>query len=131
MASAATAKWYRDYLETPHWAEIRQLKIDTAGPRCERCGELPRRGLNGAELGLHVHHRNYDRVGQELLTDLEVLCEACHKIEHGIIPDTEAARAEIRRSHSHRITARSTGYTGEEIDDEIAQWDRLADEVGM
>ena len=31
---------------------------------------------------LHVHHRTYERLGDELLTDLLPLCENCHKLFH-------------------------------------------------
>ena len=30
---------------------------------------------------LHVHHRNYQRVGAELDSDLRSLCRRCHEIE--------------------------------------------------
>lgn len=42
-----------------------------AGGRCERCNERTRR--------LEVHHLTYERFGRELLTDLQGLCEPCHK----------------------------------------------------
>lgn len=43
-----------------------------AGGYCERCGDRTRR--------LEVHHLTYERFGRELLTDLQGLCEPCHKI---------------------------------------------------
>ena len=55
-----------------------------AGGRCERCGERTRR--------LEVHHLTYERFGRELLTDLQALCEPCHKIA-----DTERRRWTRRR----------------------------------
>ncbi len=47
------------------------------GPRCQACG--------GAER-LEVHHLTYERLGYERLTDLMVLCHACHAEAHGQIP---------------------------------------------
>lgn len=43
--------------------------------RCEACGT--------ARL-LHVHHRTYERFGQEHADDLSVLCEACHALVHDL-----------------------------------------------
>jgi hypothetical protein len=44
------------------------------GHRCQVCN----RGLGT----LDVHHRTYERRGQELDEDLTVLCRACHGIFH-------------------------------------------------
>jgi len=33
--------------------------------------------------GLEVHHLSYRRLGNELLSDLIVLCVGCHKKQHG------------------------------------------------
>ena len=30
---------------------------------------------------LHVHHKNYQNIGAELDSDLEVLCRRCHEVE--------------------------------------------------
>lgn len=30
-----------------------------------------------------VHHKTYDRIGDELLDDLVLLCKSCHKAQHG------------------------------------------------
>lgn len=43
---------------------------------------------------LHVHHRNYLRVGQELVDDLVPLCEECHNEAH--LKDTNE---ELRHQH--------------------------------
>jgi 5-methylcytosine-specific restriction endonuclease McrA len=39
------------------------------GARCERCGST---------RDLELHHKTYDRLGRELLSDLELLCSGCH-----------------------------------------------------
>lgn len=61
---------YEDYLETPEWRTVRRLKLAQARHCCQLC--------NADDRPLHVHHRTYDRRGQERLDDLLVLCEECH-----------------------------------------------------
>jgi len=68
---------YDAYLKTEHWARMREKALDYAGHRCQLC--------YSASEPLHVHHRTYDRLGRELLSDLVVLCEDCHERFH--IPD--------------------------------------------
>ena len=31
---------------------------------------------------LEVHHRTYERLGEELASDLTVLCNRCHHVHH-------------------------------------------------
>jgi 5-methylcytosine-specific restriction endonuclease McrA len=64
---------YAQYLATNHWAELRQQKLKQAWYRCQLCSS------KGA---LEVHHRTYERRGNEYLTDLIVLCNGCHSKFH-------------------------------------------------
>lgn len=75
-AKQLAAMPYSDYLQTVEWQAKRRVLLRERGNQCERCP-----GLNRA---LHVHHKTYKRVGHELPEDLEVLCEQCHREEHGI-----------------------------------------------
>jgi hypothetical protein len=36
----------------------------------ERCGH---------QYSLELHHKTYERLGRELISDLEVLCKGCHE----------------------------------------------------
>lgn len=65
---------YRDYLQTDHWELTRASALERAGHRCQLC--------NGLKGGLNVHHRTYDRLGNEAPEDLIVLCRDCHSIFH-------------------------------------------------
>jgi 5-methylcytosine-specific restriction endonuclease McrA len=122
---------YADYLQTEHWRRLRDRELAARGYRCERCGEHGRRGLDGNPVGIQLHHLTYDRLGAELATDLEALCVTCHQAEHGIAVDDEETRNGNRRRISQRITARSTGHLGDEIDAEVEAWDRLAEQAGL
>jgi len=78
ITDAKTMSWkdrYHAYLKTPEWKTIAARKIKQARGRCQLC--------NGSEF-LSVHHRTYERIFKEQLTDLIVLCNECHKKHHGI-----------------------------------------------
>lgn len=76
--------WYEEYLNSSRWERVRERKLRDAGRKCERCGDRGYRTLKGNPAGLQVHHRTYERVGgDERMEDLEVLCEDCHREEHG------------------------------------------------
>lgn len=66
---------YTDYLKSKHWFQLRQLKLEQATYRCERCGE---------NKNLEVHHIFYRNLLDCKLYDLQVLCDICHKDIHGI-----------------------------------------------
>lgn len=71
-----TSEDYRaEYLRSPHWRARRRIALEKAEWTCQHCGVHSR--------FLDVHHLTYDRIGQELDSDLEVICRACHKEEHG------------------------------------------------
>jgi hypothetical protein len=65
---------YGEYLRTSEWSERRRGALRRADYSCEACG--------GHGSGLHVHHRTYDRRGEEKPDDLIVLCEDCHLAVH-------------------------------------------------
>ena len=67
---------YDEYLYKPHWREMRKQVLKRAAYRCEKCGKQAR---------LHVHHKTYSRLGQELERDLLALCTECHNGAHGIL----------------------------------------------
>jgi hypothetical protein len=67
---------YGQYLQTPEWQSTRLRAIENSQGKCERCGAI--------QIDLQVHHKNYERVGQELQTDLMVLCKECHEKVHGL-----------------------------------------------
>jgi len=64
---------YSQYLQTPEWAQRRQLVLQRAGWLCEGCM---------AATASVIHHRTYEHVGHELLFELVALCRSCHQIAH-------------------------------------------------
>ena len=69
---------YLAYLESPAWNLKRAQKIVANGSaNCEECGraQLPRE--------CQCHHLTYERLGNEDLADLRILCARCHdEAEH-------------------------------------------------
>jgi hypothetical protein len=64
---------YEEYLKTSEWAQKRDQALERDGHRCRAC--------NSNEM-LHVHHRTYERRGNEDLNDLTTLCQSCHEHFH-------------------------------------------------
>ena len=64
---------YGLYLKTYHWQDMRLQAMDRYYYRCAVC--------NSPDL-LDVHHRTYERRGNENPEDLIVLCRGCHDIFH-------------------------------------------------
>jgi hypothetical protein len=64
---------YREYLRSTEWRTTRRFALDHAEGRCQLCNRPGR---------LDVHHRTYERRGNELLADLTVLCRPCHTNFH-------------------------------------------------
>jgi 5-methylcytosine-specific restriction endonuclease McrA len=65
---------YSEYLKTDIWNERRKRHLRSAGYRCQVC--------NTKNAKLNIHHRTYERLGEEYFTDLIVLCESCHSLFH-------------------------------------------------
>ena len=73
---------YQAYLESSAWQDVRRLVIDRFGGRCATCN---------ASDGLEVHHRTYERVGDERMDDLTLLCSQCHELLHSTWRALEAS----------------------------------------
>jgi 5-methylcytosine-specific restriction endonuclease McrA len=72
------------YLFSSHWREFRETTLKAQKDRlgrniCERCPEYSN---EKAANDLHVHHRTYERLGEERIEDVEILCRGCHDKVH-------------------------------------------------
>jgi len=61
---------YVQYLRTRRWKAKADGARERANWRCQVCG---------GERPLQVHHNSYDRLGNELASDLIALCAGCHR----------------------------------------------------
>jgi len=69
---------YHEYLHTAHWQGVRRAALARADHRCQLCN---------SPTALQVHHRTYERRGNERDNDVIALCDTCHSIFHETHPD--------------------------------------------
>jgi len=69
---------YQEYLQTDHWKQVRKRARKRAGNHCQICGNRSK---------LETHHNNYDNLGHEKNSDVIVLCDSCHMLFHGKLPE--------------------------------------------
>ena len=67
-----TREQYEKYLRSEEWKKTREHVQDRSGRRCERCGKG----------GAQVHHLRYSSPGQEHISHLMYVCNACHREIH-------------------------------------------------
>lgn len=67
---------YEEYLQTDHWKQVRNKRMEIDGYKCVICG---------ATDDLQVHHCFYERLwNEDVDVDLMTLCKPCHKRIHAI-----------------------------------------------
>ncbi len=67
------APWYRVYLASRWWKDLRARLLQERGKKCADCGKYRK---------LTLHHITYARVLQERDEDLRFLCNKCHRYAH-------------------------------------------------
>lgn len=65
---------YDAYLASDAWAARRSIVLARAREICECCEYYPAK---------EIHHKTYERIGQELDADLIAVCRFCHDLLHG------------------------------------------------
>lgn len=64
---------YEAYLQSAHWKQFKKAyETSGASVRCAACGSSH----------FQLHHRTYERLGQELIGDVVPLCETHHEAVH-------------------------------------------------
>jgi len=66
---------YIEYIHSEAWRSRAAEAIRKAGYKCSKCGNIGK---------LECHHNAYNRLGAELDSDLDVLCDSCHKQIHNL-----------------------------------------------
>lgn len=87
---------YEEYLGSSRWQAKRQIALAAATYKCQKCGFFTPKGK-----GLHVHHLTYRNLGDEPVSDLQVLCKRCHMLRHN--PQSKPAK-NPRRPKSKRFS---------------------------
>jgi hypothetical protein len=69
-------EYYSKYLKTPHWKQFRLVRFREQREHlgyncCQICDDRDR--------DLMLHHLTYERLGDELPTDVRIVCKECHE----------------------------------------------------
>jgi hypothetical protein len=91
---------YEKYFDLPHWQDFRKQVLEAQKQKlgkncCEKCGASPEKVTR--ETALHVHHLTYERLGEELIEDVIIICRPCHEKEHGHDAESQRKAALWRR----------------------------------
>jgi len=123
---------YLEYLDSDEWQHKRALKLALVQD-CEMAEDI-RYAQDGRKVKvcngpLHVHHKTYDRLGNESLSDLQVLCEFHHNLAERI---KRKDRDDDRRKNALRTFARKKYGEGwydwadswdlEQLEEEFDEW---------
>lgn len=118
---------YRRYLNSEKWEEKRNQVLLRAKYRCERCG---------IEGDLDVHHKTYERLGDEDLGDLKAVCRNCHEIEDKLRKDERDKRLDFENDeyyfmegNEHIRSFHKIKFPEEMSDKEIGRLATLAREL--
>ena len=65
-----------EYMQSEKWRTLRFSRLMIAQYKCESCGSFH---------NLNLHHVTYERLTQEELEDVAILCEACHTKLHNLL----------------------------------------------
>ena len=93
---------YRAYLKSQAWAEFREESFRHHGKHCFYRGRYvyleENREFCTVHFGsLEVHHLTYERIFNEVLSDVRVLCQRCHRLEHLKIDAARENNRSVRR----------------------------------
>lgn len=62
--------WSPNYYQSHHWKSFRTGPLERDGHRCVICNRK----------ATQVHHRTYERLWNEQISDCYSLCDKCHEI---------------------------------------------------
>ena len=110
---------YLKHLKSANWRKFCKLALRAANFACQKCGYGSAR--------LEVHHLNYDRLGREYLTDVQVLCPDCHPkadLERKLAAEARGReRQEQSAYHTYMMKTYGDGYErDEDTYEEFREW---------
>lgn len=113
---------YTAVIASKRWRRLRVKRLANSENCCERCGWKKESWDKSRSLDLH--HRTYDRLGEERADDLELVCSVCH-----IRADQERADDGRKKSADALYDAQFDGWAtkvyGEFYDEDEDMHDRF------
>lgn len=108
---------YDKYLDSPAWNRKRELVIERDKGTCVQC----------CAEGRVVHHKTYDNIGKEPLSDLMLLCEECHNEKHqsGVPSDHQSAFQHPRDPHPEAVSVKEAFIAYIERESDILRLDNF------
>ena len=74
---------YNIYIQSKLWRDKKEYLLNKRGCKCEVCGTVPKISYDMYRMTIiNIHHKTYERFGNELESDLIILCDKCHKKIH-------------------------------------------------
>lgn len=67
---------YNAVIASKRWRRLRAKRLSKCNHSCERCGW--HKETRDKSRTLDLHHRTYERLGEERDEDLEIVCSWCH-----------------------------------------------------
>lgn len=93
---------YRDYIQSQRWMQRKRKYFETHEKKCKACKTSRR---------IELHHKTYNRLGQERDADLVPLCQLCHSKVHDLFRSSDmtlwTATEEYIRRKKKRYKANS------------------------
>ena len=83
---------YTEYLMTQHWRCLRKIIYELKKQKCQKCHKEIQE--------YNVHHLTYKRIGNERITDLQLLCYDCHERIH-LSKDEKIDKEKTKKRKKH------------------------------
>jgi hypothetical protein len=68
-----SAELKQAYMQSKEWKALKLSRLKIAQHQCEHCGSV---------YSLQLHHITYERITQEEINDVAILCNICHQKIH-------------------------------------------------
>ena len=92
---------YNSYLCSKAWEDKRTQVLKRDGYRCVCCN------TQAVDIPLDVHHKTYENIGKEPLSDLAAMCKSCHDATH----ERLQAQEDYRQRALNRPSSETTSDT--------------------
>lgn len=94
---------YNAVISSKRWRKLREKFLARHDSKCDRCGW--KKTTWDRSRTIDLHHKTYERLGEEIDADLELVCSVCH-----VKADKERAAAGRQRALAALYDAQFNGW---------------------